>query len=220
MKHRASFTARFGLATVLALLTLLIFGAVSAFAQGPVWQESFNTDTGYTASETCNDNSYDFFTRTDGSDIGSGYVVTGQDGAYFFAAQDTDGAPCTSATETITFTAVSISGLTNLQFSGFFAEDDSSDGNEDWDANSSVYVEYQIDGGPWVKILQFSAEGGTNTVPRQDTNFDGTGDGTALTPAFAEYSANIPDTGDSIIFRISVDYLDAGDEDVSFDLIT
>ncbi len=61
-----------------------------------IWRESFEIDgsgTLYTVSETCNNNGTIFFTRTDGTDISPDYVVTGQDGSYFFAAQDTNGPP-------------------------------------------------------------------------------------------------------------------------------
>ncbi len=184
--------------------------------------ESFETDgnnTRYTASEVCTDNSGDFFTRTDGSDISSSYNVSGQDGDFFWAGMDTDGAPCASDIETLTFSAVDISGFTNLQFSGLFAEDDDG-GNQDWDGNSLVYVEYSMDGGSnWTKILQFAAAGGTNTEPLQDTDFDGTGDGPALTDEFAEFTAAISETSGMLTLRITAENLDAGDEDIAFDLI-
>lgn len=186
-----------------------------------LWQESFETDGSggarYTLSEVCNDGSSDFFTRTDGSDISTGYVVTGQDGSFYFAAQDTDGSPCTLTTETVTFNAIDISGKSNLSFSGLFAEDDSGDANEDWDADALVYVEYNIDGGGWNKLIQFASQGATNTEPGLDTDFDGVRDGAALTPTMTRYAQSIPGSGSALAVRITVDYLQAGDEDIAFD---
>ncbi len=195
----------------------------SPFLAEVIFSEDFETDglgSRYSVSESCNDSGYDFFTRTDGTDIGSAVVYNSPSNTYFWAAQDTDGSPCTSRTETITWTGIDISGHTTLNFSGLFAEDDSSDGNEDWDSNSLVYVEINVDGAGYQKILQFAASGtGYNTEPAQDTNFDGLGDGTALTDTFTEFTASIPQTGNSMDLRITVENLDSGDEDIAFDLL-
>ena len=203
----------------------LIGSTLLAQAQAAtLWQESFETDGSggarYTQTEVCNDGSSDFFTRTDGSDINAGYVVTGQDGSFYFAAQDTDGSPCTLTTETVTFNAIDISGKSNLSFSGLFAEDDSGDANEDWDADALVYVEYNIDNGGWNKLIQFASQGATNTEPGLDTNFDGVRDGAALTPTMTQYAQSIPGSGSSLALRITVDQLQAGDEDIAFDNFT
>ena len=189
-----------------------------SFGQTTVFSESFEAGNSGTPSETCNDNSADFFTRTDGSDIGSFYEVSGQDGSFYFAAQDTDGAPCTSAIETLTFSSIDISTFTDLSFVIAAAEDDSSDGMEDWDADTFVLVEVNIDGGGFTNVLQFSGGGATNTEPGIDADFDGTADGTLLTPAFQLFSAAIG-TGNSADIRITFNKLDAGDEDIALDLI-
>jgi hypothetical protein len=97
------------------LVALFISGL--SFGQTTVFQESFETSNSGVASEMCNDNSSDFFTRTDGSDITSAYEVSGQDGDFFFAAMDTDGSPCTMATQTLTFDDIDISSKSNLTLS-------------------------------------------------------------------------------------------------------
>ena len=196
--------------------------------------ESFETDgstlnggTRYTPSQECKISSdpLDFFTRSDGSDLGSSsgsnvYAVTGQDGNFFWAGMDIDGDPCSGKTKSITFKTVNIIGVTNLSFSGLFAEDDSGDGKEDWDRPERVFVEYQVDGGAWVKILQFANSGTNfNGEPRLDTDLDGIGDGTALTPTFTEFTAPISGSGNELTLRITLEDLDSGDEDVAFDLI-
>jgi len=112
-----------------------------------------------------------------------------------------------------------VSSYTELVFSGLFAEDDSDDGAEDWDASDYVWVEVNIDGGGYQKILAFENDGSTyNTVPQQDTDFDGNGDGAALTDTFAEFTANLSGTGATMDLRITT-HLDSGDEDVAFDLL-
>ncbi len=199
-------------------LLLLLFLSTISLAQTVVFQESFESGNSGTPSETCNDNSGDFFTRTDGSDIGSFYQVSGQDGSFFFAAQDTDGSPCTSAVQTLTFTGIDISTFANLTFAILVAEDDSTDGAEDWDADANVLVEINIDGAGYTNLIQFSGGGATNTEPGLDTDFDGTADGTLLSPTFQEFTA-AAGTGSSADIRITFNNLNAGDEDIALDNI-
>ena len=187
-----------------------------------IYTEGFETDgngTRYTTSVLdFSDGFYDFFTRTDGSNVGPDYVVSGTSGTYMFAAQDTngDGQPTTL---TLQIDNIDIAGVTDLGFSGLFAEDD--DGaNQDWDEDALVYVEARIDDGAWVKILQFASQGATNTEPGLDTDFDGVADGPALTSAFTEFSAAIAGTGAELDLRITIENLESGDEDIAFDDLT
>lgn len=194
--------------------------ALPASAQSSLWTESFESDgngTRYAATEFT-DGFNDFFTRTDGSNIGGSYAVTGADGSFFFAGHDTDGEPEGGDIVSITFSPININGYTGLTFSGLFAEDD--DGSaQDWDANALAYVEASIDGGAFTKILQFAAVGGTNTEPGLDTDFDGVADGASLSDAFATFSAAIAGTGSLLELRLTLEFLDAGDEDLAFDLL-
>ncbi|MGB1253290.1 MAG: ExeM/NucH family extracellular endonuclease, partial [Candidatus Promineifilaceae bacterium] len=188
-----------------------------------LWSEDFETDgsgTRYTPSEECTDNSADFFTRTDGSTIGSFMSYSSPHNTYFWAASDTDGSPCTMDPQSIVFQSFDISGYNNLVFKGLFAEDDSSDSNEDWDADASVRVEYQVDGGAWTPVLQFETSvDATNQEPAEDTNFDGTGDGTPLTPTFAEFVKPFSASGSMMTIAIHFENLDAGDEDIALDYL-
>ena len=201
--------------------SFLGLSALATQAQTTLWSESFETDgngTRYTATEF-SDGFADFFTRTSGSNIAADYTVTGADGSFFFGAQDTDGDNPGLTTVTITFSPINISGYTSLSFSGLFAEDDASDGAQDWDADALVFVEAQIDGGGWTKILQFASQGATNTEPGLDADFNGVRDGAALTGAFASFSNSIAGTGSLLELRLQVVFLEAGDEDIAFDLL-
>ena len=132
---------------------------------------------------------------------------------------DTDGAPCTSGTQTLLFDDVNIAGFSSLELAMLVAEDD--DGaNQDWDADTLVYVEIDIDNsGSFTKVLQFAAQGGTNTEPGLDTNFDGIADGTALTDTFQNFSNSIAGAGTLMDIRITFVNLNAGDEDIAIDKI-
>ena len=205
-----------------ASLALTTFPAFTVEAPvAPLFSESFETDgngTRYTTSiPELSDGSGDFYTRTDGTNITGTYNVTGEDGSFYFALMDTDGDAGGAAIITMTFSAIDITGYENLSFSGLFAEDDATDGLEDWDANVSLQIEYSIDGGAFQDMLSFESTGGTNTGPAQDTDFDGVGDGTALTSAFSLFTAGIVGTGASLVLRVTARNFTAGDEDISFD---
>jgi hypothetical protein len=213
MEHTTYLSLIFGL---LVAFFMAFLGATNA---ADLWSEDFETDgqgSRYTASVIFTDGATDYFTRTDGSNISGTVELTGPNNSFFWAGQDLNGEG-DSDTQTITFNAIDIFGHIALQFKGLFAEDDDGS-NQDWDRPDIAYVEYQIDGGDWTKILQFAAEGSGpyNGEPRQDTNFDGSGDGAALTDTFTEYTANISDTGSSLVIKITVK-LNSGDEDIAFD---
>lgn len=197
------------------LFTLLI--TMVSFGQTTVFQESFETGTTVgTASETCNDNTSDFFTVTDGTDITNAYSVSGTEGSYYFAAQDTDGTPCTMAVQTLEFTGIDISSYTNMTFAALVAEDDSTDGNEDWDADTFVLFQINIDGAGYTNLFQFAGGGATNTEPGLDTDYDGIADGAALTSVFTEYTTAVGN-GTTADIKITFNNLNAGDEDVAID---
>ncbi len=162
------------------------------------------------------DGSGDFFTRTDGSNIGSYVSYNNIQGSGYFAVMDTngDGGP---TPVTMTFSNIDINGYSNLAFSGLFAEDDASDGKEDWDRVDYVTIEYRIDNGSYQNLLAFENDGETyNTQAYQDTDFDGNGDGAALTDTFALFGADIAGTGSSLDLQLTF-RLEAGDEDIALD---
>ncbi|MDY6939154.1 MAG: calcium-binding protein [Cyanobacteriota bacterium] len=187
-----------------------------------IFTESFETDgngTRYTTSVAeFSDGDFDFFTRTDGSNIGGTYDVINTDGNFFFAAQDVDGEGSASQ-QTLLFSAIDILGFTNLNFSALFAEDDASDGNQDWDNPDFVKVEYQIDGGGFQNLFAIENDGNTfNSAPFIDTDFDGIGDGSEITSAFTEFGGAIAETGSRLDLRFTIN-LNAEDEDIAIDKI-
>ena len=205
----------------LPLFILALFLASPLAAQS-VLLETFETAGGYTTDITeFTDGSSDYFLRTDGTDISSFVEFSNIQGDFFFAAQDIDGEGAPSSAE-MTFTGLDITGLSDLEFSAFFAEDD--DGtNQDWDDDTEVIVEVQIDGGGFMPIFAIQAEAGAssfNNVPRVDTNFDGVGDGTEITSTFTEFTAYISGTGNTLDLRIAFNVLNAGDEDIAVDNVS
>lgn len=206
-----------------SLLLLLMSLPLGIQAQTTFFTEGFESNgngSRYTTSVAeFSDGSTDFFFRTDGStNISGTYDVFNPEGSFFFAGQDIDaeGGP---SSVTLMITGVDISTYTGLFFTVALAEDDASDGNEDWDGSDLFHIDYQIDGGGYQDLLHVeSSTTGFNGAPRVDTDFDGVGDGTELTPLFADFTTAITGTGSSLDIRITLN-LDSGDEDIAFDHI-
>ncbi len=196
------------------LVIIILFLPFFTFAQTTLWTEDFSTSSNYsvTLGGEGNDGTSDYFQRTDGSNIGISY--SGNNG-YFFAAQDIDdgGWSGSASPSQLTWTGINIDGYTNLTFTGLFA----SAATSKIDETDYIIVEVNIDGGGWTKILEFENDGSTyNTYFMEDTDFDGTGDGTQLTSTFQSFTKSISGTGSSMDIRITV-AVNAGGEDCAFD---
>jgi PKD repeat protein len=203
------------------LITILVFvlalSASFTILNAQVWTLDFETTGGYTTNVgEFTDGGYDFFTRTDGSNIGSAINLSNMQGSYWFGADDTDG-DANPTYLTLTIDDINISGQSNLSFQILLAEDDASDGLEDWDGTSYLHISYDIDNSGTFTNLLWVESTGTNSEPQIDTNFDGTGDGAAITDIFTQFTASIAGTGSVIDIFIEMDGLNAGEEDIAFD---
>jgi hypothetical protein len=203
---------------------ILVFGLGSTLnGQDLPFLLDFETAAGYTTSVIeFSDGGTDYFTRTDGGNIGGAVNIGNVQGNYFFGAQDTDGSDNTGPDVlTIDISDIDISGTSgNYLFSVFIAEDD--DGSaQDWDGNTSLLIEYDIDDlGNWVSLL--AVEGsttGTNSAPAIDTDFDGVGDGAEITDDLVQFSIPFMGSGSFLDIRVTFSNLDAGDEDIAIDHI-
>ncbi|OAB77298.1 hypothetical protein [Cochleicola gelatinilyticus] len=189
--------------------------------------ENFEDDTlMYTTSEpeftSGND---DYFTRTDGSNIGASFNnFSNLIGNGYFAAQDVDsqiGIPAY-----IMFENINIASFSTVYVDASFAEDDASNNDEDWDNTDNVIMEYSFDGTNWTPILAITNDGSQfNSAPQIDTDFDGVGDGVIITETFQDFRvafnnnvANNPTASGTVAIRIAIN-LNAGDEDIAIDNI-
>jgi Secretion system C-terminal sorting domain len=204
----------------LLLNLLFVVLAVTAFSQAPIYVLDFETAAGYTTSITeLSDNSADYFTRTDGSNIGSWIEFTNLQGSWFFGAMDIDGDQPTLPVE-LNIDDIDITGITSLGFSIMLAEDD--DGtNQDWDDADYVHIQYSIDNNVvFSNLLWISGIDGANTTnnePSMDADFDGFGDGVLfVTSDFKDFSSAITGTGSTLDIKIIIS-LDSGDEDIAID---
>ncbi len=179
---------------------------------------SFESTGGYTTSITeFTDSGSDYFLRTDGSHM-SGVSLNNTDG-FYFAAQDIDGEGAVLPVS-LEINNISIEGYTNLVFSLYVAEDDDGS-NQDWDASDYVHIDYDMDNsGDFSNLIHIESEltSGTNGEPRIDSDYDGVGDGTAITNTFTQFSQAIPSSGSELDIKITF-FLNSGDEDIALDNI-
>lgn len=177
---------------------------------------------GYTTSTLeFSDGSEDYFTRTDGSNIASAMSFSNIQGNWFFAAHDIDGEGAAS-NQTLTIEDIDISGYSSLELRVYIAEDDDG-GSQDWDDADFVHFRVDFDNaGSPSDVLNVEGDGSSGTAsnhePAVDTDFDGVGDGTVITDAFALLTASITGTGNLLDVIVAFD-LDAGDEDIAIDNI-
>lgn len=161
----------------------------------------------------------DYYGLVQTSSLPSNVNYSNVQGSGVFAAQDTDGVPGSGSTfsVTLTWSSIDIASFTNLDLSWFIAEDDASDGTEDWDSTTSVRIDVQIDGGGFDQVFGIEAEDNTgNVAPRVDTNFDGLGNGVEITSSFAQFNTSIGD-GSVLDIRLVIEDLDTSEEDIAFD---
>ncbi len=202
---------------------LLPAGAVSA--DEIILDEPFDDAAQFSTSESFfSDGDGDYFGLPDGSgggDFGGGSAPSGLK-AYtgftgsFLAGMDLDGEGA-SLPITVTWSGLDVTGLVGLQFSGDFAEYFDSPG--DIDPDDLLRIDYQLDSGGWSPLLQFSGADfstSVNGIFREDTDFDGTGDGTALGNAAQRFTKAITETGTTLDLRLVVS-LNSGDEDFGAD---
>ncbi|MFM1999196.1 MAG: hypothetical protein RL204_1143 [Bacteroidota bacterium] len=204
---------------VLSIVCLLI--AFSSRSQ--IWTEDFEVNalgTAYTSPSVFTNNSNAHYNRTNGTTISNTTApYSNFHGTFYWAGENQNDNSISGdgqAIKTITFSNINILGQTALQFRGLFGTGNPTAG---YDFNDAFYAEYRIDGGIWVKFIQFAAPSMSSNVGlRRDNNLDGIGEGVLLSPALQQFSANITASGTTIQFRITT-INDGIGEEVAFDYL-
>jgi len=220
--------------TIVLFFVLFIFGVSLIYGQRTINNVTFEAAGGYSTSITeFTDEGHDYFCKVkwnednpkaynvDGDllgDLDSPRGLNSVQGSYFFAGMDIDGEGA-SLPVTLTIDDIDISGYTDLQLKVYLAEDDDGS-NQSWDAADYVHFDYDIDNSAsFSNLLHIESSGGTNTEPSIDTNFDGSGDGTAITNTFTLFSAGISGTGSLLDIKVTFN-LTSGNEDIAIDDIS
>ncbi|MEL6915487.1 MAG: ExeM/NucH family extracellular endonuclease [Pseudomonadota bacterium] len=216
----------------IAIDDIVVEGVAVGGGSGPVavLGETFDDASGFTTSSGFfSDGGFDYLGISDGAgsgDFGSGTspgglkTYTGADGS-FLTGMDLDGEGA-GVPVTIAWTGLDIAGLTDLKFTGRFAEFFDEPG--DIDESDFITLKAVIDGVESTILsfrgADFSSSGGPfNGVFREDTDLDGVGDGAALGGELQSFMADISGTGTTLDLILEVS-LDAGDEDFAVDDFT
>lgn len=216
------------LARVASAALLLVGVTAPLAAQQALFIESFDSDDDYTASTPeQSDGDRDFFGRIPPLTTAPiAYQVNGFTGAYF-AAQDIDGlddvnGQSLAPLQSITFDPIDVTGVPSVEVSMKLAEDKIG-ANEQWDGTDYFHASYSVDGGvTFVDFLNVEAEQrtGSNFVPRIDTDFDGVGDGAAITADAQTFTRRLDGlTAASLTLRLAFRF-NAGEEDIAVDDLT
>ncbi|MEM6966386.1 MAG: T9SS type A sorting domain-containing protein [Bacteroidota bacterium] len=218
--------------TIKPTLLLLLFFLYSNHLSAQFFTENFDGASPniiYT-NGPCNDGENDFFdlitldaTTGCATNASSDFCFVGGNGQVL-AAQDTDDElACASSNEVsalINDIDISSSTAGNLYLCFDIAEDDSGDGEEDWDGNAYVSIAYDLDNaGENNDIIAFAGTG-QNTQPSLDADCDETGDGiTFITSTFTTFCVYVHINGNESLMDIiiNIENLNSGDEDVAFD---
>ncbi|MAB39356.1 MAG: hypothetical protein CL528_06450 [Aequorivita sp.] len=205
--------------------TLFFALLIATVSSAQVLNETFDDNSGFvTSTPFFSDGAGDFFGLAVVEDF-NGEPVPTQLKAYtgftdgFLTGMDLDGEGA-ALPIIIDWTGLDIDGLTDLMFSGEFAEFFDTPG--DIDDLDFIRIDYQIDGGGyqnliWFEGADFTGGGGTaNGNFREDTDFDGEGDGALLTDAAQVFTKTITGTGAVLDLRLTVS-VDSGDEDFAVD---
>ncbi len=201
---------------ILTLVAVTVFTVSSNVANADVLSEAFDDSSQFSVSTAFfSDGSDDFLGLAGAADdwgadpTPSGLkAYTGFTGSYLTGMDlDGEGAPLPI---TVSWTGLNIVGKTGLQFSGDFAEFFDSPGSID--ASDELFVEAQIDGAGFVKILEFTpgsfSSGTSNGVFELGAS--------TLGNAAQNFQANIVGTGSVLDLRLTAN-LNAVNEDFGVD---
>ncbi len=187
------------------------------------------TDTNGMASFFGEASSFDYFGVFDGNGDGgddfgtdpqptSTNTYTGFDDNVLIGSDIDGGSPAISEPAFLTWTGIDIAGLQFLQIMADLATDDSSGA---LDPTDFISFDVSIDGGEFFPVLAFeTVDNSSFNQPSflQDLNFDGVGEGTALTSSAQSFSGVFDVDGSTLDLRLAV-RIDAGFEDIGIDNI-
>lgn len=213
-------------------ISLLLLAAAAlapaAAAQTTLLSESFETDgdgSRYVVDVEYRTNNANYFLRTNGGNIGNqgNGKYTNADGSFYFAGRNSNAAG-NLAEKTVTFPSIDASGFANLQL-GFRAGvlDQGVFDNASESENDYLYLQYSTDGGDtFLPCVAFESDATTGDQLqgdlREDTNFDGIGDGALLSTTLTNYSCTIPAGAADFIVQVEFK-TDLPFESGGFDLI-
>lgn len=178
----------------------MVFSITATVKADIIFNVDFETpDVGYTVTNGFYESSDDYWIRTDGSNITTDRTYSGIQGSWFMAGEDTDKSG-TQGYVGLTLNSVNVSGYTDLSVSLLLAA--GGNGNI-YEYVDYISLQYSMNSGAFTQIGRFSGDSYSSSSPlKSDTDFNGLGDGIALTNAFQKFTYAIPETGSALQVRI------------------
>ena len=203
----------------LLLAGLLVLGVQSAGAQTLLLSESFDGEAQYTAN-LFSDSLNDYFTVSDGSGPldPSGFdpyaSITPQDGSAMLQAEDTnspDNPLGSGENGYLIFDSQDVSAYDRVEVRLYLAADQG-----DFDDDDFLYLEYAFDDdsasagsanvntGTYTRLAAFIGPASLSGNLQEDTDLNGTQDGTVLSATWQQFSYIFDVTGTSASVRLQV----------------
>ncbi|MFH1195741.1 MAG: T9SS type A sorting domain-containing protein [bacterium] len=191
--------------------------SISINAQTTLQTVNFETaGSGYTITGEIVPASSACWARTDGTVISPDDAFTNKQGTYYFYGENTDSPLNNQAPVYVTLNSIDASLYTDFSIKLLVA------GNNDifsgYEGGEYLRIQYAFNGGSFTTLAQYIPSAIDIKYLTEDANADGTVDGANLSPAFTEFTYNIPGTGNSLQIRIMAN-IDQGGEEVGFDNI-
>jgi len=223
-------------------MSVILFFFMPLTTNAQLWIEDFdgsNTTNIPVWSEMCSDDRdyFDVVCQNGGgclNEVNSDWVLNNVTGSYF-GIRDMDASPCSSASSTLTFSGIDVSGCSGVSYVCFSvaesrnmgdaagAEWSTSNNREDtWDSNANMFLSASVDGAALSTVMAIEAFENSDTRPGIDVNCSGKANDAGepeLTDIFTTYCFELPTSGSSLDLEFEVNNLNTGGEDLAIDNI-
>ena len=205
---------------VLIISYLFLIGIGQSGHAVLIHQESFeqtNNGVNYVIFGEHNAGSTRYFFRGRNFDFGLSFpeaLTNNVNGIWFFAGENTDS---TGPGETrVTIQHLNVTPYDNIQVeiaTAALRHPGSAPGFEPkYEPDDYIILQTSADGGLWTNIAAFRGSSPAGDTMREDTNLDGTGNGTVLNATFRDFSYNISGSPTSVQNRVLYFMQDSGEE--------
>lgn len=150
----------------------------------------------------------DYIARSYNGDTAASHSnFSGIQGTYYLAGRDIHGQTAIDSTAVLNIADANVTGADTVSVSfsagaGYAAQYESVSSNF---GSDFIYGEYSFNGTDWTKFFQFTGNSSSNEgYMSEDTDFNGTGDGTLLNETMKQFAYPISVSGNTLKIRFSV----------------
>ena len=190
------------------IIIMILTFSVQFFAQ-VILSVDFETDgQNYTLTNGGIFSSEDYIARSYNGDTAAIHSnFSGIQGGYYLAGRDIHGQTGIDTTAVLNITDINVTGADTVSVlfsagAGYAAQYESVSSNF---GSDFICGEYSFNGTDWTKFCQFTGNSSSNEgYMSEDTDLNGTGDGTLLNETMKQFAYPIPVSGNTLKIRFSV----------------